>query len=65
MDIYDKAAASIEDLIQFVGPVPEKNCSCHISPPCDDCVAYTQLRTVLDTAKETLRELYTASLLVK
>lgn len=27
---------------------PERNCSCHISPPCGDCVAYEGAREAFD-----------------
>jgi hypothetical protein len=32
--------------------IPDSNCSCHISPPCSDCVNYGGLR---ETAEETKR----------
>jgi hypothetical protein len=30
--------------------VPVKNCSCHISPPCNDCVEFAALREAIEDA---------------
>ena len=30
--------------------VPDKNCSCHISPPCNDCVEFDALREAIEDA---------------
>lgn len=30
--------------------IPDKNCSCHINPPCNDCITWSVLR---ETASET------------
>lgn len=46
----------IEDLLSYVGAPPDKNCSCHISPPCSDCVDYSHLRDVIASAKAALKE---------
>lgn len=36
---------SMEDVIQMLPHIPEKNCTCHLGhPPCDDCVEYSGLR---------------------
>lgn len=34
--------------------VPERNCSCHISPPCNDCVEYAGIRELIAGAKAAL-----------
>jgi hypothetical protein len=36
---------------------PEANCSCHITPPCEDCVEYAQQRELLSNATEALAEI--------
>jgi predicted Zn-dependent protease len=41
---------SVEELLEEVG-APEKNYSCYISPPCNDCVEYSNLREVIANAK--------------
>ena len=33
---------------------PEPNCSCHISPPCGDCVDYSSIREAADKARTAL-----------
>lgn len=45
---------ALEDLIDAVEPPPEPNCSCHISPPCHDCVDHSELREFLATARAAL-----------
>lgn len=35
---------------------PPKNCSCHISPPCSDCVDYGSLREAIELSKTSLKE---------
>ena len=34
--------------------VPDGNCSCHISPPCSDCVENSCLRERLENAKDAI-----------
>lgn len=36
----------VEELLDNVY-VPERNCSCHISPPCNDCVENSGLREIV------------------
>jgi hypothetical protein len=47
----------VETFIETIN-VPEANCSCHISAPCDDCFLYgytrdvvREARTILDAAR--------------
>ena len=35
---------------------PEKNCSCHISPPCGDCVDYSHLRELYADARKAIKQ---------
>jgi hypothetical protein len=35
---------------------PERNCSCHISPPCEDCIQYEGIREFLERAKSAVRK---------
>ena len=30
---------------------PDRNCSCHISPPCNDCVDFSWTRELIETAR--------------
>ena len=65
----DEAAAEIERLraeiarkdlaLQFVCEelcAPEPNCSCHISPPYNDCVDHSSIRDVLKEARTALSQ---------
>lgn len=36
---------------------PEPNCSCHLCPPCNDCVTYAGKREIMATMKAALRAL--------
>ena len=43
-------------LEELLGDPPDANCSCHISPPCNDCVEWAAIReakTEWNQAKET------------
>jgi hypothetical protein len=33
---------------------PEQNCSCHISPPCSDCLEYDGLRRIISNSHAAL-----------
>jgi predicted nucleic acid-binding Zn-ribbon protein len=33
---------------------PEQNCSCHISPPCSDCLEYDGLRRIISNSRAAL-----------
>lgn len=38
---------ALEESIEMLLPrIPEKNCSCHLHPPCSDCVDYGWLREI-------------------
>ena len=62
-DELKKARENIESLITwgdeiietFVPRIPEKNCSCHISPPCCDCVDNEYHREVISNWEDTKR----------
>ena len=47
---------TIESLIEM-NYAPESNCSCHISPPCNDCVDYYRAREVNEHAKSAITKL--------
>lgn len=57
VELANKQIGLLEDtfrdaLEQFYAPEP--NCSCHISPPCNDCVDYGAVREVLATVNRLL-----------
>ena len=39
-------AGLLEDVLEFIGEPPPPNCSCHISPPCNDCVDHAEAREI-------------------
>jgi len=41
----------MKELLDYIDPPPDKNCSCFIWPPCSDCVDYSHLRELLEMAK--------------
>jgi hypothetical protein len=48
----------IEELTDYaLANVPDKNCSCHISPPCNDCVTYSHQRELAERSRIAQREL--------
>jgi hypothetical protein len=46
---------SLQDLLDNVDEPPEANCSCHISPPCGDCVNYSGAREAFASARAALK----------
>lgn len=46
--------AAIEGLLE-TDDTPEPNCSCHISPPCSDCVEYSGRREALEFARRVIK----------
>jgi hypothetical protein len=43
----------VEELIDYID-VPDKNCTCCISPPCNDCVEFGGLREVIAACKRSI-----------
>lgn len=41
----------LESLLEESEEPPERNCSCHISPPCNDCVEYAGWRGIHEQAR--------------
>lgn len=46
--------ALAEMILDFVNEPPDRNCSCHISPPCIDCVENSGLRELFEAARAAL-----------
>lgn len=50
----DDVLEALRDLLENVsGIVPDKNCSCHMAPPCNDCVEWGALRESIALANYT------------
>jgi len=47
----DGLLAALKELLVQIPEVPERNCSCHISPPCNDCVDNSGLRTAIEESR--------------
>lgn len=48
------ALEALKDLLDQTEPPPDKNCSCHIAPPCSDCVDYSGVRYAIEQANKTI-----------
>jgi hypothetical protein len=44
------------DLMDETDTPPDRNCSCHLSPPCADCVDWSGLRGALSNARRKIKE---------
>lgn len=51
--------AAIELALQQIVEPPPRNCSCHISPPCCDCVDHASTREAIQKLKEAQEHLDT------
>lgn len=47
--------ALLSNLMEVVEEPPKRNCSCHISPPCSDCVEWSGLREALSEARTAMK----------
>lgn len=50
----DKLLAALELFMGRVDEPPKSNCSCHLSPPCNDCVEYSGLREAFSDAHDAI-----------
>lgn len=50
----DELAIALELFLDAVEDPPERNCPCHISAPCNDCVNHSGLREAFSTARAAL-----------
>jgi hypothetical protein len=48
--------SALEFLCEITEPPPESNCSCHLAPPCGDCVEYGALREALAMAEASIKK---------
>jgi hypothetical protein len=44
----------LEELLEQTGTPPHKNCSCHIAPPCPDCVDYSGVRYAIEQTNKAI-----------
>lgn len=50
----DRVTWALEHLLERGIAPPDRNCSCHISPPCNDCVEWSGLREAVEHAESAL-----------
>lgn len=48
----DQLRGALELMLERVPEPPEANCSCHLSPPCNDCIEYGGEREAFEFAKD-------------
>lgn len=48
------ASLALSEGVEYVEEPPEKNCSCHLSPPCNDCVDHSAVREFCIDARKAL-----------
>jgi len=53
-ELLKLALEALKDLLDQTEPPPDKNCSCHIAPPCSDCVDYSGVRYAIEQANKTI-----------
>ncbi|BBH13410.1 hypothetical protein [Chromobacterium haemolyticum] len=52
----DNLLSALELMVERIAEPPDANCSCHLSPPCNDCVDYGGEREAFETAKAEIAE---------
>lgn len=50
----DRLWGALELMLELVPEPPEANCSCHLSPPCNDCIEYGGEREAFESAKDAI-----------
>lgn len=48
------ASLALSEGVEYVEEPPEKNCTCHLSPPCNDCVDHSAVREFFVDARKAL-----------
>ena len=48
------ALEALKDLLDQTETPPDTNCSCHIAPPCNDCVDYSGVRYAIEQANKAI-----------
>lgn len=47
----DELLTALEEVLERMDRPPDRNCSCHLSPPCGDCVAFSGVRESIELAE--------------
>lgn len=51
-DLY----AALVAFLEYAEEPPNRNCSCHIAPPCGDCVEYSGMREVFENVRAAMKK---------
>ena len=54
IEVLKQALEAMQDLLDHTETPPDKNCSCHIAPPCSDCVDYSGIRYAIKQSRDTI-----------
>lgn len=52
----DILLGALTDLLDNMVEPPDRNCSCHISPPCNDCFEWQGLRSAIESANDAIKK---------
>lgn len=55
---HNNLAAAVQLLLDEVPAPPDPNCSCHLAPPCGDCVEWGGLRGAIADTRAALLSLH-------
>lgn len=44
----------LRGVLEAMPEIPERDCSCHVAPPCGDCVEWSHLRELVESAERAL-----------
>ena len=48
------ASLALSEGVEYVEEPPEKNCTCHLAPPCNDCVEHSAVREFFIDARKAI-----------
>ena len=51
----ERYEGALQELLDATDEPPEAKCSCHMSPPCSDCVDFGHIREAIATARAALK----------
>ncbi len=58
----DSLRAALSQVLEATDEPPPRNCSCHLAPPCSDCVEWGWLREAREGAMEALKQPLSATI---
>jgi hypothetical protein len=59
-EVTQNLLGALKALSDTTGDPPDRDCSCHISPPCNDCVEYSGWRAAFEFAQRAIAKADTA-----